>query len=238
MTIPYTFNRMGINAYAPPQPTPFGPTSGLTYWMPFKSSYTNPEIGNTLTISGATPTLETVDGIECVTLNGSTLMYELDTADYWTVREYWPEITISYWFRAAEQPSMDWVSFNLGRWNGWSYAGMSISFNTNGLFALNSFGSNTIRGSYEVGKWINIVITTDTENNRTIYANGEYVTSNVGYSSPIATSHTISFGAEFSADSISYLSPFVGSIAGVRIYDRKLSAEEIQLLATEFTPTV
>lgn len=224
---------MTLNIHTGIQPMP---TSGLTYWMPFNASYTNPAIGGALTISGATPTLETVDGIECVTLNGSTLMYELDTADYWTVREYWPEMTISYWFRAAERPSKDWVSFNLGRWNGYSYSGMSISFNTNGLFALNSFGSNTMYGSYEVGKWINIVITTDTEGNRTIYTNGEYATSNVGYSLPIATSHTISFGAEFSADDISYLSPFVGSIAGVRIYDRKLSAEEIQLLATEYTP--
>ena len=222
------------------------PTLGLTYWMPFDSSYETPTIGNNnLTLEGTAPTLETQDGISGMTSDSGTgYLYEQGTATYWTPETSGvPNATFSMWFKptswsgdilfCAGENYHSWSSEN-------SAANLLIVANNNEMrFIVHDTTDHIHVNTYpELDKWHHYAIVFDHSLNKmSIYVDGVLAGDDT-----TSTDHhmlnvnTISFYKELGSQTLG--APAIGNITGLRIYDRVLDATEIATLATEFTPTV
>ena len=92
--------------------------------------------------------------------------------------------------------------------------------------------------NYTANKWEHYLITFESNEKRmTAYQNGIQVGSWTTSSTVnVMYQQTLSFFVELGQSNIGFAA--MGTIAGFRIYNRVLTAEEIATLATEYTPTV
>ena len=111
-SLPFKFNPLGYSKSGQEMPT-----SGLTFYQSFENSLTVPNVGNTLTVLGNSPTLTTEDGIKCAYFNGNAVLRSLNDSYYNTSNT---EVTLSIWMKFDDfdrSGDIDQEVFAIGKWS-------------------------------------------------------------------------------------------------------------------------
>ena len=226
MRIPTTFNKMGLS------PSGGGggmPTSGLVFYMPLDSNLNEVDEHRTMQTSGpGASSLAPIskDGITCYNILDS-LIY---TNDAGTIQGGQSPLTMSIWARCTS--TSEGTFFVIGRGYFATYAWIAIGVNQSRHAFFCSmpqgdvFADNTLDEA-----WHNFVLTWDGRYLK-LYIDGEYKVQQDKGTSASLTVNLISLGGPVTSS--------VGTnmyITAARIYDRILTQDEIDTLATEFIPS-
>ena len=229
MGIPYDYNPMGyVKANGD---TPFGPTSGLMLWHSLtKSSFTAPEIGDEFTIYNAAPSAAFVGGLKCAYFDGSVGLYQTNV-NYWETSS--TELTFSAWAKFSGNTYNQYRAvMGGGRWT--SKTAIDTGIGQNGYQTTTA--NYNVYSSVRNNDWHHVLGTLNKNGRVTLYLDGVskgYSGANTNWT--VASNFAIGLNWN-SNGAVCRDNPFLGYIAGVRVYNRVLTNEEIALLATEYNP--
>ena len=235
------------------------PTSGLTFYDSFSNAncLTTPEIGNSLSAYQTSPTFTTEDGITCIHCTGNGGLIGSANGYFDTNNSIF---TMSVWIKQGIFPIVsdngNGKAFSIGDWtvNGSCEFGFDKSMKEEhyelsvSRIALLNYEWDNAETEYPISAgWHHYLVTCNGNTNDVLSA---YIDGVYRYYKPFSTYENnvqikpiIGFGGNFTYYTNDYpygmsRDPwFNGYIAAARIYDRVLTAEEIQQLAEEFTPT-
>jgi len=176
--------------------------------------------GNNGTTDAVVNTTDCVYG-NCFTFNGANT--EVTFSDLTTLsNKTW---SVSLWFRPSAATSSDWVLW--GGITDVSDERISIYVADTEIGVRDDYSMDLTDYSFssDYGQWIHIVVTYDYPNSiARFYRNGTLIESDVSFNSAPSETITANLGRR---DGGSY---FDGNIDEVKIYNRSLSAEEVQIL--------
>ena len=189
----------------------------MVLYVPLSSSSATAETGQPLTFGGTGFSYSTVNGIPCCNFSGAGYVdVDLSGTDGMPTGNF----TISYWVKFT---GSDWGII-------YTQIGLNTSVDSTSL----SFGNYTewgVGATTNTANWHHFAVTRE-NNTIKVYLDGELANSDT--QSLYIEGYMCRIGAH-NAYSDAY--PFVGYLAGLRVYSRTLSAAEIASLAAEFTPT-
>lgn len=197
------------------------------FYAPFAVESSTAETGQAFTVTG-TPVYEIKAGVPCVSFDGTNYMTFPDTG----MPSGTSARTLSCWFYCDSLATYtNPILFGYGTRAATQFCGLFIqsdlSISFSGYSSANNL--NTDANVVSVGKWHHLLATkSGTEEN--IYVDGVLVKSGTSGKNTVLGTGQIAD----TTDEDTYR--FDGSLAGCRIFNRVLSAEEIAELATEFTP--
>lgn len=212
------------------------PQNGLVFYAPLSASAATAVTGQTLTAYSGNPSFTTYKGIPCAYFDGGDVI-RAGTTD---IPYSTSPISFSFWFNIASNPYSDTGIISLGK----NYDGclMAPLSNQNGLGLSGhgpGYGMDNIAYITYNGTWHHIVAIFDTGSGGSrpgyIYVDGNLSASGTFYYNYFPDDPEFYIGSYW-GDEV-HLDNLTGYLAAVRIYNRKLSAQEITLLAQEFTPT-
>lgn len=229
MTIPYTFNRMGVSASGGGGDMP---TSGLVFYAPLSDSTAlSAETGQALTYTG-TFTSETYKGITSLNTTQHSCITMNDTTGFPTGNDPW---TVSFWMNERQIEGGDFAyAFTMGTEQ--QYSLMLIgSYPSQDKFQFGPGWVDTTFDGFTQDTWYHMVESYDGSQMH-FYVNG-VKQGVINYNASISYDITYTLGL-FARPNVDFQEGLLGNVAAVRVYDRCLSDDEITQLATEFTPTV
>lgn len=188
------------------------PENGLIFYAPLNSV-------DGFDVAGS-PKIITKDGITCIHMYLGARLYT--TAD--GIPNGTSPRTLSCWFNLSEDCYVgDWVTmFGIG-YSDW-YQETSVCVDDRGRMALGGYGRDAIFSFYPERETFYHVAITFVDGEAKLYINGEYL--QTAYVDGIdTTGNGIWVGG----------GNYTGEVAVVRVYNRVLTAAEIQQLSTEFT---
>ena len=193
------------------------PTDGLVLYVPLSSSSAAAETGQLLDFGGSGFSYSTVNGIPCCNFSGAGYVdVDLGGTDGMPTGNlsisYWVKFTGSEWGIIYTQPGLntgvDSTSLSFGNYTAW---GVGATTNT--------------------ANWHHFAVTRENDTIK-VYLDGTLANSDT--QSLNVSAYLCRLGAH---NDYSDAYPFVGYLAGLRVYSRALTAAEITALAGEFTPT-
>lgn len=204
------------------------PTDGLVFHASFVSDITAADTGQGFTEVSGNPELTVDSGIPCCRLQNSSKLAGNDNSIRFPVgRE---ARSLSVWLKTSNTSQEGYV-FSYGTASPSQYFGLDVY---DGIihFAASS-NNNSVQYPLTADTWIHIVGVYEYDILR-MYANGGFCGAEA-FPSQLDTVFT-GYSISGQYDSSDYC--FDGLVAGCRIYNRALSAEEVAMLYSEFTPTV
>lgn len=224
--------------------------NGLTYYNSF-SNIQNPEVGNTLAITTTDnmPISNVLNGVRCLDLNGTHAYLYDANANYWSTSTSTGvnDVTCSVWLYLHETGlPVDTTFLSLGK-------DISLTSGKNITFATNSDADNSIACNYighyaiplfddepyQANTWYHLVFVTHNGNAMDAYINGEFKQGQFRGTSYKQLKHpyfsiggTGTSASNATTATKNNTNPF--ALAGLRIFNRVLSADEIKLLYNEF----
>lgn len=229
-----------LNIKAGAQPMP---TSGLTMWHSLSTSLTQPELGDAFTLTDNSITLATDEGIHCASFVGENGGLLNLTGNYYNTSD--TVVTMSVWAKYTGDTSsygLDACPFAIGdNWSMYNQIELTL-FNYGNPMTFIKVATGTGESALTgiLSGWHNYVVTLSGNNsNPVLYIDGEYIGEQNVYGGQIHAGQGVGigggisdYGAHFPKDK-----PWIGYIAGCRLYDRALTEAEILTLATEYVPT-
>lgn len=192
------------------------PEDGLVFYNPLKSAAGLNVTGN--------PQFVTQNGIPCAYFDGESCF---DTTAE-NLPQGYSERTLSCWFNYDDDCYLgDWVMM-LGYGTQDWYSQFGLGINDSGRAVASGYGSDAVFSYYPDSETFYHVAITFYDGETKLYINGEFV-QRVTVSGLDTVGNSVWIGSENGA------CKFKGYIAAPRIYNRILTAEEIQQLSTEFT---
>lgn len=205
------------------------PTDGLVFYAPLSTASTTAETGQTLTTVEGSVTHGVVGNIPCGYFDGNTQMTMSDETNIPTGHF---ARTLSLWCKSVSTETKLW-DYIFG-YHGSSNPGKEfiIAIYEGSEIGVDLYNSKTTTSSLatDLTKWNHILVTFSDSIVR-FYLNGSLVQEN---SDIVINTVFENIILGFAAENTWY---FNGYLAGCRIYNRALAAEEIAALANEFTPT-
>ena len=192
------------------------PSDGLVFYNPLKSSAG-------LNVTGS-PQFVTHNGIPCAYFDGES--YFDTTAS--NLPQGQSERTLSCWFSYDDDCYLgDWVMM-LGYGTQDYYSEFGLGINDSGRAVASGYGRDAIFSYYPESETFYHMAVTFYESEAKLYINGAFIQRVYVYDLD-TTGNAVWIGSENGA------CLFKGYIAAPRIYNRILTADEIQQLSTEFT---
>ena len=236
------------------------PTSGLTLYIPYDTS-TLPKIGEPLTSSfgsESAPVLTSYQGVDCAYFDGNVKIGNAN-GDYFTTykydpstQTYAPHFSTSQWFCTFNDISLNnyMIITNVGK-DISTYSGDALMLGKNNpktdLYWCKMGRDPAVCYTGDMLQWHHIVETYEKTSSAayackvTIYVDGvkTYESTNSYNQSHGSPGFYIGCRPNNAAGTVIWTAPGIyGCLAGVRVYDRILTTEEIALLATEYKPLV
>lgn len=215
------------------------PEDGLVFYAPLAEASTTAETGQALITQG-TVTYSEVNGIPCAYINGTagSCIYSTDSTN---IPVGSSASTMSVWVNFKTKSSTNDFAFTYGRGYDNALRGIGCIKNwETGIdyIAAATYGSagdtfSTVQ--FTTGVWYHICASFS-GNKNSLYIDG-ILAAEKDYSELATDFLAITLGGYFS-DIDSGLSEYSDCyLAGARVYNRVLTAEEVAQLASEFTPT-
>lgn len=207
-------------------------TISAVFSAPLSSRSTAAETGQAITESGGI-SYTTSQGVPCVYLDGSSWLESSDNG--------FPEgaspRTISFWINTESLGSGTRYIVSYGTFQEKKYCGtcVSASGESQVRFIFSNYNASTNDLSDLVNTWHHLVFTYDGVSTATIYIDGAVAASSLNPYNVVPEtqlSGTLYIGRRHDGTG----NNFVGHVAGLRIFDRALSVEEIKALGKEFNP--
>jgi hypothetical protein len=197
--------------------------SGAVFDAPLASNASSAVTGQALTTSGNV-TYSTVDGIPCVTLDGSS---GLSCSDAGLPGGSNP-VSISIWANQKQIQSGYRQLITYGTWSANSAVALCYVNGAIG-YGFHTYDCTPFDNS-DVGKWHHFLLTSTGEQNQ-FYIDGKFAGEWIHQRNTVPGQITI--GRRDSTNTY-----FHGFLAGCRIYDRVLTDDEILTLSKEFIPSL
>ena len=208
------------------------PTEDLVFYDSLKTtaSWTTPEIGSALTINGSSPTLTTENGIECSYFNNGALSQ--NNVSYITQTNH--DLSMSIWVKCAETTTNFAGIFSIGRWR--SNQCIQLCQNLAIIKFISCSNNDIFMNNVVTTEWHHVVLTYNSSTHKAnVYVDKTHIAEANNSTSPYSVL-AIAANANSTAG-IPRDSYFNGYLAGVRLYNKVLTTEEINILGQEFTPT-
>lgn len=223
---------MAGKLYAGPDPMP---TDGLVFHASLASNAPLAETGQALTevFGDSTEGISytTLEGVSCAYFNGNSYLTFPDTG----FPEGETERTFSMWINCPMDNNDTYVPFVYGKPENNAFSGFIINawIKCGGYFKYEGASSTCIsENALQANFWHHIVITYNGSVAKG-YVDGVYSKeASEVWCSTILEQGVIGRNLLFGKDR-----PYIGYLAGLRVYNKVLSVEDIGLLASEFTPT-
>ena len=216
------------------------PTRGLTMWHSLSSSLTHPEIGDDFELTDDSITLTTNQGIHCAQYIGNYGGLRNTIGSYYNTSN--TEVTVSVWAKYTGDTSDYWMDvcpMSIGNWAN-SDAQIEISMmnygNLGTRIKVQNASDYNLTGYFS--GWHHYAATlSGNGSNPKLYIDGEYIGEQDVYGNQIDVIQAVGIGGSLGSDNyIPRDRPWVGYIAGCRIYNRALEPNEILKLAGEYIP--
>lgn len=216
------------------------PTRGLTMWHSLSSSLTHPEIGDDFELTDNSITLTTNQGIHCAQYIGNYGGLRNSTGSYYSTSN--TEVTVSVWAKYTGDTGDYWMDvcpMSIGNWAN-ADAQIEISMmnygNLGTRIKVQNASDYNLTGYFS--GWHHYVATlSGNGSNPKLYIDGEYIGEQDVYGNQIDVIQAVGIGGSLGSDNyIPRDRPWVGYIAGCRIYNRALEPNEILKLAGEYIP--
>lgn len=153
---------------------------GLTLYMPFTTSVTEPKIGETF-VSDSLPVLDVVDGEACTTFNPGQYLYN-DSNNYWTVGSNGSNLTMVFdiykpFLEAVEDRFLIIAGKNTNGAMTTSSLGYAISHSKIGIIYVgHAFNEHS---AFQLNKWTKVIITISSSSSTNVislYVDGQKIT--------------------------------------------------------------
>lgn len=209
------------------------PTSGLVFYdsLNTSTSWTTPEIGDTLTINGSSPTLSSENSINCSYFSNGALTQK--NISYVQTGNH--DITMSIWVKCTGTSTNFAGVYSLGHWT--YYKPIELCQNQAILKIISNGNPDILINNIDITEWHHIALSYNSSSRTVLTYVDSTQISSTRYNAFMNFSSLLTIAANASSSQVvprdSY---FNGYLAGVRLYNRVLTAEEIAILSQEFNP--